>query len=161
MISPLSGPPLLAASCLNGAASTALPWLGGAGQEISIRPVTGYRLYTAEDLLGSDFTETCRTALSAIIMCRDYTKTFTASKYYGTPPSDYPDGLCTNACRASLQDWNAGVQRHCKHQEFENGLPPQHYGASISYGLTETCLKSVTGEYCNGLYILADPSPTT
>lgn len=29
-------------------------------------------------------------------MCRDYTKTFTESKYYGTPLSDYPDGLCTD-----------------------------------------------------------------
>lgn len=59
-------------------------WLGGASQTALGRNITGYTLLTHDDLATYDFSEECKTALTATIACATTTMHWTSPAYRGS-----------------------------------------------------------------------------
>lgn len=123
------------------------------------REFEGFRVYGQGALDRSDFTGTCKTALSALVKCDDLARTFRTPSYHGVlPNTDISDSVCDPGCARSLQNWMTAVEALCDGQLWENGAPAEIIGGYIQYGVQETCQKQQgTDKYCNGKCKVRDP----
>ena len=153
MVSPLNGEPVLAVNNRNGYASSIVEWLGGANQTVGGRNLTGYTLYTSDDLASYDFSATCKTALTATLACADETMQWTSPGYHGSlGNATLQDQVCDVGCRTSLASWYQGVSTNCAGYTWSSGAPLEMAGGYIYYGYNESCLAdSSTGRYCNDI----------
>ncbi|KAK1995810.1 pectin lyase-like protein [Colletotrichum falcatum] len=151
MVTPLNGQPVSAANNRNGFASSIVTWLGGANQTAGGRNMTGYTLYTRDDLAGYGFSEQCKTALTGTIACVDQTMQWTSPGYRGSlGNATLQDEVCDVGCRASLASWYQGVSSSCADYAWSSGAPLEMAGGYIWYGYNESCqAETGTGRYCN------------
>ncbi|KAK1767906.1 pectate lyase superfamily protein-domain-containing protein [Phialemonium atrogriseum] len=151
MITPLNGQPVIAINNRNGFASSIVTWLGGANQTVGGRNITGYTLYTRDDLASYGFSEQCKTALTATLACVDQTMQWTSPAYRGSlGNATLQDEVCDVGCRSSLASWYQGVSTSCADYTWNSGAPLEMAGGYVWYGYNESCLTDTsTGRYCN------------
>ncbi|CAK7227466.1 hypothetical protein SBRCBS47491_006577 [Sporothrix bragantina] len=163
MISPLNGAPVVAAANKNGYASSILAWLEGSTQTTGGRNFTGYQLYTLEGLASStQFSDTCRTALTARIDCDNATLKFLTPSYHGSlGNTTLQDSVCAASCEYSLLAWMLAVGKQCAGYTWSSGADVTMSGGYILYGYIETCQKessAASAAYCSD--VIADFSLT-
>ncbi|KAH6857100.1 pectate lyase superfamily protein-domain-containing protein [Chaetomium sp. MPI-CAGE-AT-0009] len=152
MVTPLDGEPILAANNRNGFASSIVAWLGGANQTAGERNITGYTLHTRDDLATYDFSEQCKTALTATIACAAETMHWTSPAYRGSlGNATLQDLVCDVGCGTSLASWYQHVSVSCADFRWPlSGAVLEMTGGYIWYGYNESCsTDSTTGRYCN------------
>lgn len=152
MVTPLNGEPVMARNNRNGFASSIVAWLGGANnQTVGGRNITGYTLYSRDDLASYGFSEQCKTALTATIACADETMKWTSPAYRGSlGNATLQDEVCDAGCGTSVASWYRGVSSSCADYTWPSGAPLEMTGGYIWYGFNESCLTdSSTGRYCN------------
>ena len=151
MVAPLNGNPVLAATNRNGYASSIVAWLGGANQTTGLRNITGYTLYTRDDLDSYSFSEQCKTALTATLACVDETMQWTSPAYHGSLDNATLQALvCDAGCGASLASWFHGVTASCADYTWSSGAPLPMAGGYVWYGYNESCLtETASKQYCN------------
>jgi hypothetical protein len=150
MVTPLNGKPVIARNNRNGYASSIVTWLGGANQTVGNRNITGYTLYTRDDVAAYSFSEQCKTALTATIACADETMQWTSPAYRGSlGNATLQDEVCDGGCRTSLESWYKGVSSSCAGYTWNSGAPLEISGGYIWYGHNESCLTDSKGRYCN------------
>lgn len=151
MISPFHGNPIIAAQNKNGFASSILAWLGGANQTAGGRNLTGYQLYTLDNLVNTNFPATCQTALTATIKCDPSTEDWVFPSYHGSLGNTTLESLvCDPSCGQSLSNWYSGVNVNCAGYTWSSGAPLSMLGGYILYGYNETCQTAANGSYCSG-----------
>ncbi|KAH6650528.1 hypothetical protein F5144DRAFT_637464 [Chaetomium tenue] len=128
-------------------------WLGGAKQAALGRNITGYTLHTHDDLATYDFSEQCKTALTATIACAANTMHWTSPAYRGSlGNATLQDEVCDVGCGTSLASWY--------HQPL-SGAVLEMAGGYIWYGYNESCTTdSKTGRYCNDVIDDFSVAPT-
>lgn len=150
MVTPLNGQPVTAANNRNGFASSIVTWLGGANHTVGDRNLTGYTLFTRNDLASYDFSEQCKTALAATIACTDLMMQWTSPAYRGSlGNATLQNEICEAGCDASLASWYRGVSASCADYTWNSGAPLEMAGAYTWYGRNESCLRDSSGRYCN------------
>lgn len=153
MISPLNGVPVLAKNNRNGYASSIVAWLGGANQTTGGRVFPGYQLYARENLTNTDFSDICKTALTATITCDNTTREWTSPSYHGSLGNATPQTqVCDASCGTSLSSWYHGVSSSCAGFAWPGAVvPPLNMtGGYIWYGFNETCQQDTqTGLFCS------------
>ncbi|EPE04207.1 hypothetical protein F503_04722 [Ophiostoma piceae UAMH 11346] len=151
MIAPLNGNPIIASKNRNGYASSIVAWLGGANQTTGQRNITGYTLYTRDDLDSYSFSEQCKTALTATLACVNETMQWTSPAYHGSlDNATLQAQVCVAGCGASLASWFYGVATSCAGYVWSSGAPLQMAGGYVWYGYNESCLTETTSKkYCN------------
>ena len=157
MISPFGETPIIAAQNRNGYASSILAWLGGDNQTAGARDLTGYQLYTLDNLTNANFPATCKTALTATIKCDLSTEEWITPSYHGSLGNTTLESLvCDPSCGQSLSSWYNGVNTHCAGYQWSSGAALSMLGGYIWYGYNETCQKASDGSYCSGESFLAN-----
>ncbi|KAI8255747.1 hypothetical protein K4K56_007772 [Colletotrichum sp. SAR 10_98] len=153
MVTPLNGQPVSAANNRNGFASSIVTWLGGANQTAGGRNITGYTLYTRDDLAGNSFSEQCKTALTGTIACLNQTMQWTSPGYRGSlENATLQDEVCDVGCRSSLASWYQGVSSSCADYTWSSGAPLEMAGGYVWYGYNESCQTDTSsGRYCNDI----------
>ncbi|KAK3291667.1 pectate lyase superfamily protein-domain-containing protein [Chaetomium fimeti] len=141
MVTPLNGEPILAANNRNGYASSIVAWLGGANQTAGERNITGYTLHTRDDLATYDFSEQCKTALTATIACAAQTMHWTSPAYRGSlGNATLQDEVCDVGCGTSLASWYRQVSASCADFRWPlSGAVLEMAGRYIWYGYNESC----------------------
>ncbi|WYZ42188.1 hypothetical protein EsH8_V_001083 [Colletotrichum jinshuiense] len=162
MVTPLNGQPVTAVNNRNGFASSIVAWLGGANQTVGGRNITGYTLYTRDDVASYSFSEQCKTALTATIACVNQTMQWTSPGYRGSlGNTTLQDEVCDVGCRTSLSSWYQGVAASCSDYTWNSGAPLEMAGGYIWYGYNESCLTDTsTGQYCNDIIDLFSETET-
>lgn len=153
LISPLGGAPTYASDNKNGFLSSIMAWLQGSTTIGGQRKFVGYKVWTAEMLDGLNLAlpSTCTSALTEIIRCDNYTKTFMSPALHGSPGNQsVTDTICDAECGQSLKVWFDGVRLACDGYTISDALPTLR-GGRIWAGYNSTCLKDPgSGKYCNG-----------
>ncbi|EAQ93082.1 hypothetical protein CHGG_01317 [Chaetomium globosum CBS 148.51] len=127
-------------------------WLGGASQTALGRNITGYTLLTHDDLATYNFSEECKTALTATIACATTTMHWTSPAYRGSlGNATLQDEVCDVGCGTSLASWYQQVSASCADFRWpSSGAVLEMAGGYIWYGYNESCsTDSKTGRYCN------------
>ncbi|GAO20014.1 hypothetical protein UVI_02051160 [Ustilaginoidea virens] len=151
MAEPLNGKPVMARNNRNGFASSIVAWLAGPNQTVGVRNETGYTLYTRDDLASQSFSELCKTALTATIVCPDLMMQWTSPAYRGSlANATLQSQICSIGCRDSLASWYQGVAARCADYRWSSGAPLEMAGGYTWYGYNESCqVDASTGQYCN------------
>jgi hypothetical protein len=147
MMSPVNEPPTLAANNVNEYMSSILAWVRGTNTAIGTRKFTGFQLYKPENLRG--ITETCRTALSAKILCDKQLAAMNVAgvgQYFEN--RTLYDSVCDKGCGQSLDSWFDNVSRNCGDQTIGRAKAAK-VGGHIYANYNLTCLKNPgSGSYC-------------
>ncbi|KAL3954473.1 hypothetical protein ACCO45_010036 [Purpureocillium lilacinum] len=117
MVSPLGGTPTMAHTNKNGFLSSVLAWLQGSVDTAGERNFRGYRLWTKDtldSLTAAPLPETCRSALTELVLCDSQTESFQSSGVYSWLGSqNETDIVCDAGCGRSLKLWFDGVAAAC------------------------------------------------
>jgi hypothetical protein len=154
MVSPLGAVPTLATNNVNGFLSSILAWLQGAEEVTGPREFVGFQVYTLDNLddMVIKYPQTCRTALTQLIVCDPLVESFSQHEYHGSLSNDtVTNSVCDAGCGASLQSWFDNVEEACDGSTLDDGSLPTLLGGRMLNAYREVCLKDTTsGEYCNG-----------
>ncbi|GKT46029.1 putative glucan endo-1,3-beta-glucosidase btgC [Colletotrichum spaethianum] len=152
MVTPIGGVATLAKDNINGFLSSILAWLEGSKDVTGQRDFEGFQLFTLNGLRNQNVPETCKTALSAKVLCDFWVSMFEEPGYRGTLGNKtLTDSVCDSGCGKSLQSWFDNVNAGCQGYNISGEIPTLH-GGRIWAGYNETCLKDPeTGLYCNDL----------
>jgi hypothetical protein len=152
LIPPKTNRPTLAKENGTGFASSILGWLQGA-KETGRRKFDGFALYEADFVARLTAPDICKYALQELIVCDPFVSSFQSLTYRGTlNNASLTDSVCDEACKYSVKNWIANVERNCPNVTVAEG-PVTAPAKFIMSGLEETCLRDKTsGLYCNGAY---------
>ncbi|KAL2759071.1 glycoside hydrolase family 55 protein [Sodiomyces alcalophilus JCM 7366] len=152
MVTPYGGVATLAKDNINGFLSSVLAWLQGSEDVTGRRDFEGFQVYTLHGLRNQNIPDTCKTALSAKILCDFWVSMFDEPAYRGTLYNKtLTDSVCDPGCGESLQSWFDNVDEACHGYSISADVPTLH-GGRMWAGYNETCLKDPnSGEYCNDL----------
>lgn len=115
MVIPISGVTTLAKDSINGFLSSILAWLEGSKDITGQRDFEDFQLFTLNGLCNQNVPETCKTALSAKILCDFWVSMFEEPGYRGTLGNKtLTDSVGCSGCGMSLQSWFDNVHAGCQ-----------------------------------------------
>ncbi|KAM0188779.1 hypothetical protein ACHAPI_010388 [Fusarium lateritium] len=150
MVTPTGGVATLAKNNVNGFLSSVLAWLEGSEDVTGRRDFPGFQVHTLQGLRNQVVPDTCKTALSAKILCDNWVYTFLEPAYRGSLGNmTLTDSICSKGCGESLKSWFDNVSSACDGYDVAGDIPTLH-GGRMWAGYNETCVKdSTTSKYCN------------